>query len=240
MTCRVPWQPCFPQLTWKPRFLCFPRHSFSLASSLAWIGEFADGKVDYAPTSVFAVDCGCDGDDDGATPAPTLGSTPAPTTTAPIVPATAAPSQTGGDCATGTGVTVTSTEFPLLEGCLLEVDYIDPGGELDYTSGTGAILALPTVGEAEVRLLALFGFLPRHGCSSFVVYVVFAAPLGLVKHTPPLPRPILRPVTVSRGMYDYPSRRQWSRPIPPHFSHAASSRLLCYRMGSWEFAVQDL
>lgn len=124
-------------------------------------GDFSDGVVDYASSDTFGVGCGCD--DDGGTPAPTPGPTAVPTI---------GPTPAGGDCSAGSGITVTSTTFPDLEGCLREVDSV-AGGELEYESDTGAIFAHTPVGKDLVRFLCVLVFVGV--CSFACVFAFFAA-----------------------------------------------------------------
>lgn len=109
---------------------------------MAFTGEFSDGTVDAATPTEFGVDCGCGGDDDsGSLPAPT----PSPPTPTPPTPTP------GGSCAAGSGVTVTSSEFPLLEGCLAELVF--DGGEVEFQSDTGVIFAFIADGQTVVSFL---------------------------------------------------------------------------------------
>lgn len=54
-------------------------------------------------------------------------------------------------CAAGSGVTVTSSLFPLMEGCLVEDD-IFVGGEIEYDGDTGLILAMLDGEEADAKV----------------------------------------------------------------------------------------
>ena len=129
------------------------------------------GSESYFVTgSEFVVVCGCDGveDDDAgvaATPAPaTPAANPTPTSSAPDAPTAApasrdlttpapadspsssavapsSPTPASSSCAVGSGVTVTSSEFPLLEGCLEEVDIYNNDG-FEYLSATGIIVTV--------------------------------------------------------------------------------------------------
>ena len=60
----------------------------------------------------------------------------------------------GTTCASGSGVFVTSSEYPLLEGCLFEVELLDStiNDEIEYqtVAGQGFIYATTFVGETEV------------------------------------------------------------------------------------------
>ena len=174
-------------------------------------GQYADGTQDYATSTTFGVDCGCDGGGVSpvpaatdppvvetpapvpaptdapiaetpapvpaptdapiaetpapvpapteppvvATPAPTAGSRAIPTTPSPeassSAPASPPTPAASGDCAADSSLGVTSTAFPLVEGCLEEVVLVE-GGELEYLSSTGLIVALP-LDEAEPTLV---------------------------------------------------------------------------------------
>ena len=93
-------------------------------------------------------------------------------------------------CAVGSGVTVTSSEFPLLEGCLQEFDG-------DFASATGAILGLVPDGATSVILLRsrsshlfsrVFSVAPvPHGFTCL-------QPSGVLANRapPPLPLPVSR------------------------------------------------
>lgn len=78
------------------------------------------------------------------TTAPAPGSRVLPTTAAPEASSSASASPlapaASGDCAADSSLGVTSTAFPLLEGCL-EVVVLVAGGELEYMSSTGLIVA---------------------------------------------------------------------------------------------------
>ena len=100
-------------------------------------GVYPDGSGFVATATTFSVDCGCDG------PAPTPAAT---TTTTPsssdrgAAPPTSSSTSAGETCAAGSGVTVTSSDFPDLEGCLEEIDlYVN--NEVEFVSDTGLILA---------------------------------------------------------------------------------------------------
>lgn len=148
----------------------------------------AEDTFDYATSTTFSVDCGCDGDAVSPVPAPTdppvvetpspvpaptdppVVETPSPTPGSRAIPTTPAPEASSsstaspptpaasGDCAADSSLGVTSTAFPLLEGCLEEVVLVT-GGELEYMSSTGLIVAL-ALDEATPTLVGDF----RLGC----------------------------------------------------------------------------
>jgi len=118
-------------------------------------GLDAGGEAYVATDSQFAVACGCDGAPAPAvTDPPAVVGTPAPSGSSREIPTTPAPEPTtsamtsptasaaGGDCPADESLGVTSTAFPLLEGCLEEM-VLQAGGELEYLSSTGLIAALP-------------------------------------------------------------------------------------------------
>eukprot|EP00752_Nemacystus_decipiens_P017371 g15566.t1 len=127
-------------------------------SEATWVCLFPDGSVDYGTATTFGVECGCDDDRGGVSPTPVT-TTPAPVTVSPTpgtdtpspVAAPTAPSPTPtGSCPDGSSITVTSSEFPNLEGCLSEVEVFE-GGEIEYLteSGLGIIYATTPTGETE-------------------------------------------------------------------------------------------
>lgn len=92
------------------------------------------------------------------TPAPTPGSRGFPSTTpAPSASANPPTPAAGGDCAAGEGLGVTSIAYPLLEGCLEETTLFT-GGELEYMSGTGLIVALALDETSTVVRILCFLF----------------------------------------------------------------------------------
>eukprot|EP00752_Nemacystus_decipiens_P002667 g2495.t1 len=113
-------------------------------SEATWVCLFPDGSVDYATATTFGVECGCD-DDDGSVVTPTPDTTPTP------IDAPTAPSPTStSSCPDGSSITITSSEFPNLEGCLSEVEVFE-GGEIEYLTeeGLGIIYATEPTGETE-------------------------------------------------------------------------------------------
>lgn len=96
----------------------------------------------YATSTTFGVECGCDGvvDDDAVG-----GLTPAPSGVQSSV-ATPAPASS---CAAGSGVSVTSSEYPKLEGCLEEADVFSKDG-VEFWSATGVIASVVPDGEVTV------------------------------------------------------------------------------------------
>eukprot|EP00903_Cladosiphon_okamuranus_P011461 g10795.t1 len=122
-------------LTWA----CLTVESASVAhpSEATWVCD-VDGT--------FGVDCGCNGDG-GSLPAPT----PTPPTPTPPTPTT------GGSCAEGSGITVTSSEFPLLEGCLEEIDSVDAYAGPEFVSETGLIVNFLPEGETTPIWFATYG-----------------------------------------------------------------------------------
>lgn len=117
-----------------------------------------------------------------STPAVAPGRTPAPAATSPI-PTSSTSSSPGAagspDACTEASITVTSSEFPLLEGCLLETDLeVLEGGESEYVGGqAGLIYAGGLEGEEDVsaraRVFFMCGFC---GClwHAASVYVIFS------------------------------------------------------------------
>ena len=102
-------------------------------------GGFPDGSVDYGTSTTFGVDCGCDEDATTTeTPAPTAttrgGLTPSPTSTS-----------AGDACAAGSGVFVTSSEFPEMEGCMVEIEILEENDEIEYITETGLAFIYATV-----------------------------------------------------------------------------------------------
>lgn len=138
-------------------------------------GLFPDGTVDLATSTTFGVDCGCDG-----------GSLPAPTPTP------------GGSCAEGSGVTVTSSDFPLLEGCLAEIDLFTNEGP-EFLSGTGIIVY--DEGDTTVIVFVFWGGSAAHR----VVHVSHLppprpqnpGPVVLCSRTPPSWPPLSSPESAS-------------------------------------------
>eukprot|EP00752_Nemacystus_decipiens_P018688 g16752.t1 len=122
-----------------------------------WVCLFPDESVDYGTSTTFDVDCGCDGDRGiSSTPSTTTSSTDI--TTPSPVPAPTAPSPTPtGSCPDGSSITVTSSEFPNLEGCLSEVEVFE-GGEIEYLTedGLGIILASAPTGQTEELWFAVY------------------------------------------------------------------------------------
>ena len=127
-------------------------------------GVFPDGTDDYATSTTFGVDCGCDG-------SATTSETPAP-----LTPATSPTPSAGDACAAGSGVSVTSSEFPNLEGCMAEIEVFDENDEIEYLteSGLGVILSFLPTGYTEVQYLIcsvrcmdarirLRGYVLKHG-----------------------------------------------------------------------------
>ncbi|CBJ26644.1 expressed unknown protein [Ectocarpus siliculosus] len=55
-------------------------------------------------------------------------------------------------CAEGSGVTVTSSMFPLLEGCLVETDLIE-GGEAEFVGETGMIAAVLNSDDVDAEYI---------------------------------------------------------------------------------------
>ncbi len=70
-------------------------------------------------------------------------------------------------CPEGSGVTVTSSEFPQLDGCLVETELDDTNGEVEYVteSGQGVIYSVTPTGYAEVwRHIHCTAYTDRHVC----------------------------------------------------------------------------
>lgn len=115
-------------------------------------GVFSGDVPEAATATTFGVECGCDGvANDDATGV--VSSTPASSTSS-SPDAVASP-----DGCAEASVSVTSSEFPLLEGCLVETDIFE-GGEIEYVGGDAALIyADNSEGEMEVRVRAGVRFL---------------------------------------------------------------------------------
>lgn len=153
----------------------------------------ADDNIGYPTGTDFVVECGCDG---VVSPSPTPSTSPA-TTAAPIgrgldlTPAPAdssstsavapAPTSAGGTCAAGAGVSVTSSEFPQVEGCLVETDIYDNDG-VEYVSATGAIFSGVPEGDVTVSSGHFFLCYPTNADSFDHVQVcIYVAHTSYVK-----------------------------------------------------------
>eukprot|EP00903_Cladosiphon_okamuranus_P011462 g10796.t1 len=106
-------------------------------------------SAELATGTTFTVECGCDGlaDDDVsgfASPTPTTSTSSSP-----------GPVASPDGCAE-TSVAVTSSEFPQLEGCLIEAEILE-GDEMEYVGGdAGLIYADNFVGETETIWYAVY------------------------------------------------------------------------------------
>ncbi|CAM9789902.1 unnamed protein product [Ectocarpus sp. 4 AP-2014] len=78
-------------------------------------------------------------------------------------------------CAEGSGVTVTSSMFPLLEGCLVEMDLIE-GGEVEFVGETGVITSELNSDDVDAEYI----WVASYGTTSLVLACISLEPVTSV------------------------------------------------------------
>ncbi|CAN0500726.1 unnamed protein product, partial [Ectocarpus sp. 12 AP-2014] len=78
-------------------------------------------------------------------------------------------------CAEGSGVTVTSSMFPLLEGCLVEMDLVE-GGEVEFVGETGVIASELNSGDVDAEYI----WVAYYGTTSLAIACISLEPVTSV------------------------------------------------------------